>query len=489
MRTKLALIPLIGFLAVLAALVVVNVTLAAEIQAIDCHGWIKVKKDVEWNGAEPVQDKEFELCVAKIAPSYEHLGCKTMTAQEASAGTELGWYFISSGTYTVWEENPGNEWFVTGGGDIVINGDGEYPMTVTNSLITIDVEKSTNGEDADIGTGPEIPVGGLVSWDYVVTNTGPVGLTNIDLSDDPEGSISCPHSDLNSGESMTCTHTGTASVGQYENLATVTGEYCLPGGTCTPVTDQDPSHYFGEMLDFGDLPEEDPMDFGMTTLANDGARHSLLSDLNLTIGSMKDLEDDGEPDNAALGDDINNVADEEGVYRPTGFNWSDGLGELTVVVGVGGDTTPGVETVGCLTGWLDFHNGAGGGPDASFDDDGEYIIKNVAVMKGENQLTFPLPLDVADDATFFGRFRLVPLTGQVVDGVCQQAPLGYSGAAVGGEVEDQVFVFGPTDISLAGFSAESSTFNIILVVLLAAIGILSLLTLTVSSFAVRRIKA
>ena len=481
MRTKLVLIPLIGFLAVLAALVVVNVTFAAEKQAIDCHGWIKVKKVVEWNGAEPVQDKEFELCVAKISPSYEHLGCKTITAQEASAGTQLGWYFFSSGTYTVWEENPGNEWHVTGGGDIVINGDGEYPMTVTNSLITIDVEKSTNGEDADIGTGPEIPVGGLVSWDYVVTNTGPVGLTNIVLSDDPEGIISCPHSDLNSEESMTCTHTGTSSVGQYENLATVTGEYCPIGDTCTPVTDQDPSHYFGEMLDFGDLPEA----FGMTTLAQDGARHS-LSELNLTIGLDKDMEGDGIPDGAALGDDLNNVADEEGVYPPTGSNWSDGQGELTVVVDV---DTPAPGYVGCLTGWLDFHDGAGGGPDNSFDNAGEYIIQNAAVMTGENHLTFPLPADVADDASFFGRFRLVPLSGEVREESCTQSALGYKGFSEGGEVEDQVFVFGPTAVSLAGFSAESSSINIQMIVLLAAIGILSLVALTVVSFAVRWIKA
>jgi len=484
MRSKLFLIPLIGIMAVLAALVFVNAAFAAEIQAIDCHGWIKVKKVVEWNGAEPDLDKEFELCIAKISPSYEHMGCKTMTAQEASAGTELGWYYYTSGTYTVWEENPGNEWFVTGGGDIVINGDGEFPMTVTNSLITIDVEKSTNGEDADTGTGPEIPVGGLVSWDYVVTNTGPVGLTNIVLTDDPEGSIGCPYSDLNSGESMTCTHTGTASAGQYENLATVTGEYCLIGGTCTPVTDQDPSHYYGEMLDFGDLPEA----FGMTTLAQDGARHS-LTELNLTIGLDKDLEVDGIPDGAALGDDLNNMSDEEGVYRPSGFNWSDGQGELTVEVGVGGDTTPAEGIVGCLTGWLDFHDGAGGGPDNSFDDVDEYIIRNAAVMKGENQLTFPLPLGAADDATFFGRFRLVPLTGDVIDGVCAQQTLGYAGAAVGGEVEDQVFVFGPTEVSMAGFSAESSNFNIIIVVLLTSIGIFSLVALTIASFAVRRIKA
>jgi hypothetical protein len=362
----------------------------------------------------------------------------------------------------------------------------------------VDIEKHTNGVDADNPTGPEIPAGSLVTWTYSVTNTGPQELFGVSVVDD-NGTPSDTSDDFSPdcswpGEagylapygSVDCTAQGTAAEGQYGNIAKVVGNTCQPEAVrvnvdeCVDVMDDDPSHYVGT-LDYGDLPDS----FAMTTLAQNGARHSNLSDLNVTIGSTKDLEGDGFPNGAALGDDLNNEADEEGVYRPTGFNWSDGLGELTVVVGVGGDTTPEQGNVGCLTGWLDFHNGAGGGPDASFDDDGEYIIQNVAVMKGENQLTFPLPLGVADDATFFGRFRLVP----VVDGVCTQQPLGYTGAAEGGEVEDQVFVFGPTAVSLAGFSAESSTFNIILVVLLAAIGILILVILTVASFAVRRIKA
>jgi hypothetical protein len=287
-----------------------------------------------------------------------------------------------------------------------------------------------------------------------------------------------------------CTAQGIAAEGQYGNIAEVVGNTCPPASVsvtaddCIGVEDDDPSHYIGT-LDYGDLPDS----FGMTTLMQDGARHSLLSDLNITIGLTKDLEGDGIPEGSARGDDLNNLPDEEGVYRQTGFNWSDGQGELIVEVGVGGDTTPAEGAVGCLTGWLDFHDGAGGGPDSSFDDLDEDIIRNLAVMKGENQLTFPLPLGVADDATFFGRFRLAPLTGEVVDGVCEQQPLGYTGAAVGGEVEDQVFVFGPTAVSLAGFSAESSTINTQMIVLFAAIGILSLMALLVASYAVSRIRA
>ena len=36
----------------------------------------------------------------------------------------------------------------------------------------IDIEKFTNGEDADDPTGPIIKVGDLVHWIYVNSNTG-----------------------------------------------------------------------------------------------------------------------------------------------------------------------------------------------------------------------------------------------------------------------------------------------------------------------------
>lgn len=109
---------------------------------------------------------------------------------------------------------------------------------------SIDIEKFTNGQDADAAPGPYIPVGNIVSWEYNVSNTGDVNLTGISITDVPAVTITCPATTLEAGESMLCTGSGTAIAGQYENNATVTGT--SPIGQ--DVNDSDPSHYFGETM-------------------------------------------------------------------------------------------------------------------------------------------------------------------------------------------------------------------------------------------------
>ena len=46
-----------------------------------------------------------------------------------------------------------------------------------------------------------------------------------------------------SGASTLCTETGVAQIGQYANTSVVTGTPTL--GPVTPVTDTNPSHYYG----------------------------------------------------------------------------------------------------------------------------------------------------------------------------------------------------------------------------------------------------
>lgn len=103
----------------------------------------------------------------------------------------------------------------------------------------IDIEKSTNGEDADTPTGPILEMGDSVTWEYVITNTGANTLSNIVVNDDKIGAITLPQTTLEPGASMSATESSTVTAyGQYANLATVDGDF-----VGIPVTDNDPSHY------------------------------------------------------------------------------------------------------------------------------------------------------------------------------------------------------------------------------------------------------
>jgi hypothetical protein len=61
------------------------------------------------------------------------------------------------------------------------------------------------------------------------------------VTDDQNVAVSCPANTLAFGASMTCTGTGTAVGGEYENTATATG---VASGVT--VQHSDASHYFGE---------------------------------------------------------------------------------------------------------------------------------------------------------------------------------------------------------------------------------------------------
>ncbi|MFC1695440.1 hypothetical protein ACFL1C_04875 [Pseudomonadota bacterium] len=123
-------------------------------------------------------------------------------------------------------------------GPPVTDTDPSHYFGVASSIV---IEKATNGEDADTAPGPQIPVGGTVSWTYVVTNTSNEALSSVAVTDDQGVAVSCPSDTLATGASMICTGSGTAEAGQYANIGTVTGT--PPVGP--PVTDTDPSHYFG----------------------------------------------------------------------------------------------------------------------------------------------------------------------------------------------------------------------------------------------------
>ena len=106
---------------------------------------------------------------------------------------------------------------------------------------SVRIKKSTNGEDADQAPGPTIAVSSPVTWQYVVTNTGTVGLTNVSVVDDRNVTVSCPGTTLSVGQSMTCSGSGVATAGQYRNVGTVRAQ-----AAAVVVTSSDVSHYLGQ---------------------------------------------------------------------------------------------------------------------------------------------------------------------------------------------------------------------------------------------------
>ena len=154
-------------------------------------------------------------------------------------------------------------------------------------------------------------------------------------------------------------------------------------------------------LDFGDAP--DPT--YPTLLANDGARHVIVSGLHL--GSGVDGETDGQPTPAADGDD-------------TSGNDEDGVSFLTSLV----PSAPAVVEVtasasGRLDAWLDF------GGNGDFDDPEDQIFTNISLTPGINTLLFDVPATAAVTSQTFARFRLSSVGGLPPDGI-----------AGDGEVED-----------------------------------------------------
>ena len=117
------------------------------------------------------------------------------------------------------------------------------PSHYFGSQPAVSLEKATNGDDADVPTGPFVPVGAPVTWDYVVTNNGNVALTNLVVVDSDLGDItsSCLVTDLPPSASTACSGTASAITGQYTNVAIALA--LDPFGSV--VGDLDPSHYFG----------------------------------------------------------------------------------------------------------------------------------------------------------------------------------------------------------------------------------------------------
>ncbi|MDZ4682322.1 MAG: SdrD B-like domain-containing protein [Saprospiraceae bacterium] len=115
---------------------------------------------------------------------------------------------------------------------------------------SVDLEKATNGQDADTFAESVIILvpntAPIVTWTYTITNTGTLNLSNLIVTDDQEGPV-CTIPFLAAGATTTCTASAPAIRGVYSNTGTVVAQPVdvnnNPVGN--PVTDADPSNYVG----------------------------------------------------------------------------------------------------------------------------------------------------------------------------------------------------------------------------------------------------
>lgn len=91
--------------------------------------------------------------------------------------------------------------------------------------VGLTVLKTTNGQDVTSSPGPALTIDDTVTWEYTVTNTGGLPLTDVVVSDiDDDGStVFIDVIDaLAPAETVTLQATGTVRAGQYHNRVTVT---------------------------------------------------------------------------------------------------------------------------------------------------------------------------------------------------------------------------------------------------------------------------
>ena len=153
-------------------------------------------------------------------------------------------------------------------------------------------------------------------------------------------------------------------------------------------------------FDFGDAP-----DTYRTTLADDGARHRVTGP---TLGFVRDVDADGIASVDANGDDLNGLADEDGVTVPPLA-----IGDVAVF-----SVDLQNSTGAFLDAWIDFNG------DGSFAGALERIATSQPLTTGTNIVTVNVPGDAATGQTY-ARFRVSSAGG-----------LGPAGLADDGEVED-----------------------------------------------------
>jgi hypothetical protein len=158
-------------------------------------------------------------------------------------------------------------------------------------------------------------------------------------------------------------------------------------------------------MDFGDAPDHIPGFDYHTRMVKNGARH--MVDPDVFLGNLIDAEADGQPTMNAMGDDLNNLDDEDGVHFRRFMAVGD-VAKIRVKASVDG----------YLNAWVDFDK------NGSWAEAGNQIFTDQVLTAGMNTLTFNIPAGI-DPGKTFTRFRFNTTGG-----------LSFEGPATDGEVED-----------------------------------------------------
>lgn len=184
---------------------------------------------------------------------------------DLDAGTYDIWEYVPLGWTLEWVRCDSDDWEAIEDGVSVWLAQGEsVTCTFRNQFDPeppesrnpgLRLEKATNVHDADSPTGPILAEGDLVTWTFVVTNTGDVTLHDVAIIDDNgtlddgDDIVVASGLTIEAGESITAVLTGTAELGQFRNDSWAFSECDGPitdagdTGRCWGPDDHDPSHY------------------------------------------------------------------------------------------------------------------------------------------------------------------------------------------------------------------------------------------------------
>ena len=308
--------------------------------------------------------------------------------------------------------------------------DTEYVAT-TNATATGD--DITNLADEDAVTLPSMIAGAPATIPVVVTNTmGATAFINAWIDYNGNGSLA------DAGEQIATNVTiPTGTSNSTKNLSITVPTTCLTGvnlgvrvmltASASPVSTGNIGT--GEIEDYVvniTAPTTDFGDFSGFADASQGISPSLR------MGALVDAEYASTRNATATGDDITNLADEDGVTLPSM------TASQTVTIPV--VVTNSTGALGYLNAWIDYNN------NGVLTDSGEQIASNINIPTGSSNTTFNInvtvPISAVTGTNVGARFRLSAPT----------SPGSVGANAAVGEIEDYV-------VNIAAPTLDFSDFN------------------------------